>query len=208
MTRLFSRLHRDIRGGTAAEFAMVLPVLILFLLGTVEVGRIMWTWNKAEKATQMGVRFAVVTAPVPSGLAGYSFTGVGGLKAGDTVPASAYGTMACGTTTSVSSVSCTCTTGTCPWGTAVSTAAFQKIYDRMKMISPDLLPKNVKITYSPSGLGFAGDPSGPNIYPVVTVSLSNVTFAPVYKRLFGSSVSLPDFRSSLTMEDGEGVASN
>ena len=44
---------------------MVLPLLLLFIFGIIDVGRLMWTWNRAEKATQMGARFAVVTDMVP-----------------------------------------------------------------------------------------------------------------------------------------------
>ncbi|WP_246444371.1 TadE family protein [Sphingomonas sediminicola] len=57
-------LRRD-DGATAAEFAMVLPLLILFLFGIIDVGRYMWTLNQVEKATQMGARMAVVTNMVP-----------------------------------------------------------------------------------------------------------------------------------------------
>ena len=59
MKGLLSRLKNAELGATAAEFAMVLPIVILFLLGTIDVGRLMWTWNKAEKATQFGARYAV-----------------------------------------------------------------------------------------------------------------------------------------------------
>lgn len=71
--KLFSRLAHDENGGPAAEFALVLPVALLFLAGIIDVGRYMWTYNEAEKATQMGVRYAVATDAVASGLAEYSF---------------------------------------------------------------------------------------------------------------------------------------
>ena len=49
-----------------AEFALVLPVALLFLLGIVDAGRYLYEVNQLEKATQMGARFAVVTDPVAS----------------------------------------------------------------------------------------------------------------------------------------------
>src|SRR3546814_5718143 len=73
MMRLLTRLARSSSGATAAEFAMVLPLLLIFLLGIIDVGRLMWTWNRAEKATQMGVRFAVVADMVPGNLDAYDF---------------------------------------------------------------------------------------------------------------------------------------
>lgn len=64
---------------------MVLPLLLILLLGVIDVGRLMWTWNRAEKATQMGVRYAVATDMVPNGLAAYSFVVSGGLTQGDAI---------------------------------------------------------------------------------------------------------------------------
>ena len=53
------RLLRDRTGSGAAEFSLVLPLLILLLLGMIDTGRYMWEYNRAEKATQMGARFSV-----------------------------------------------------------------------------------------------------------------------------------------------------
>ena len=68
MTRKTPRLLSDQTASTAAEFAMVLPLLLLLMIGLVEAGRFMWTCNRAEKATQMGARYAVATDIVPAGL--------------------------------------------------------------------------------------------------------------------------------------------
>ena len=62
---LIARSHGDAIG---AEFALVLPVLLLFLLGIIDVGRYMWSINQLEKATQIGARMAVVTDMVASDL--------------------------------------------------------------------------------------------------------------------------------------------
>lgn len=215
MMRLIRHLQADMRASSAAEFALVLPLLLLFLFGIIDVGRLMWTWNHAEKATQMGVRYAVVTDPVPSGLATFSFVGTGSLTQGDVVPATAYGTMTCtnptGTTAApTGSVTCTCA-GTCPWGaTAASgaTAPFTRIYDHMHKFLAPMDPKNVSVSYKPSGLGFAGDPNGADISPIVTVELTGLTFQPTLMQIFGASISLPSFSAALTMEDGQGSVSN
>lgn len=199
------------RAATAAEFSLVLPLALIFMLGMIDVGRFMWTVNRAEKATQMGTRFAVVTAPVPSGIVDYSFTPT--IDIGENVPASAYGTATCGFTPSVpakatDTASCTCTTGICPWPVGANNDAFTKVYDRMKLFLPEVGKQHIKIDYSPSGLGYAGDPTGSDIYPVVTVRLQGFTFKPITTLLFNISTPTPTVSTSLTMEDAVGSASN
>lgn len=205
MRALIRLVLRDTRAGSAAEFALVLPLLLIFLIGIIDVGRFIWTCNEAEKATQMGVRYAVVTDPVPSGLAGYDFVGTSGLTQGDVVPTSAYGTQTCYKS---GTVKCDLCSSTCPWGSAVNTTAFSNIYNRMRLFLPQLTDSNMQILYKPSGLGFAGDPNGQDASPIVTVQLTGVTFTPMLARLFGGQITLPSFSAALTMEDGQGTVAN
>jgi Flp pilus assembly protein TadG len=201
------RLVRDEHGGPAAEFGLVLPLVIIFLLGIIDVGRLMWTWNTAEKATQMGVRYAVVTDYIVPTIGTQSFVGQSSLTQGDVIPASAYGTTTC--TKPTTTVTCNCV-GTCPWGAAptATAATFTAIYSRMALIMPELAPANIQVLYQPSGIGFAGDPNGSDIAPLVTVQLTGVRFYPMVFQLFGSSITLPNFAASLTLEDGAGSVSN
>lgn len=193
--------------GPAAEFAMVLPLAIIFLFGIVDVGRLMWTWNKAEKATQMGVRAAVVTEVIPEGLVAENYVGkvVGGvmLTQGDVIPASALGQISC------TSSACSCAVSPCPATlTPYDSAAFTFIANRVIAILPEAAATNVVVIYQGSGLGFAGDPTGAEIAPLVTVQLTGLTFQPLMLQLFGGAITLPDFRASLTLEDGRGAVSN
>lgn len=48
------------RGVAAVEFAVVCVLLITLLLGIMEMGRLLWTWNAAAEATRLGARLAVV----------------------------------------------------------------------------------------------------------------------------------------------------
>jgi len=48
------------RGATAVEAAFVLPVLLLVLLGTIELGRLAWTRTALEFAVQEAARCASV----------------------------------------------------------------------------------------------------------------------------------------------------
>ena len=193
------RLGRDIladrRAASAVEFALVLPLLLLFLLGIIDVGRLMYTWNMAEKATQMGVRYAVVTDFVASDL-NDDFTVTHNLVGGDPVPTSTFSTTTCNSTT--------CTGG---WG--YDATAYNNIVTRMELFYPAIgneAANRVTIQYDNVGLGFAGDPSGPNVAALVTVRLQGIQFRPW--SFMGMPVTLPPFSAALTMEDGAGTVSN
>lgn len=48
------------RGAMLVQFALVAVLLFTALLGTMEVGRLMWTWNAAAEATRLGARLGAV----------------------------------------------------------------------------------------------------------------------------------------------------
>lgn len=189
-------LHRG--GASAAEFALVLPMLILFIFGIIDVGRYLWQINRAEKAAHMGVRMAVVTNPVSSTI-NDSYVGqcATPLNQGDTIPASCFTPITC----SKSGANASCTSGT------ADTAAFTNVTDHMRNYLPHIQDSNVQIIYSPSGLGYAGDPNGPDVAPLVTVRLFGMNFAPTVTFTLGN-VPLPEVRTSLTSEDATGSMSN
>lgn len=209
---MMKSLIKDCSGSSAAEFALVLPLLLTLLFGTIDAGRWIWTYNRAEKATQMGVRMAVVTDPISPGVSA-SFLGVGGLTQGDIIPPSAFGKITCtgsGNGTSVTAT-CTCTVSPCPTlGTANSTE-FQTILARMKAFLPELSASNLVVEYSSSGLGYAGDPYGRDLSPVVTVKIgapaTQLQFTPITSFLFWT-IPMPGFAASLTAEDLAGSQSN
>jgi Flp pilus assembly protein TadG len=198
---MIRRLLLDRSASSAAEFAMVLPLLLLLIFGLIDAGRFMWEYNRNEKATQAGARFAVVTDPVASGLTTTGFVGVSGLTQGDLIPASMLPTVTCTET------SCAC--ASCPAGIpgTFDSAAFAKIVTRMQAMNPRIQASNVEVKYSGSGLGFAGDPNGSDISPLVTVSIIGMNFNPVTGFRIGQ-LPMPTFSTTLTSEDLSGVQSN
>jgi Flp pilus assembly pilin Flp len=209
MIRFLQHFLRDEQGGPAAEFAMVLPILIIFLLGTIDVGRLMWDWNQAEKATQMGVRYAVATDIVPSDLESYSFSITGTVAQGEPVPEADFPGIVCSAPSGTPACSCVAG-GSCDnayLGT-VDASAFNNIVNRINDFKPDVAADNVVVEYGYSGLGFAGDPNGADVAPLVTVRLQNLDFQPLLTQIFGTAITLPDFSATLTLEDGDGNFSN
>jgi len=209
-------MYLDRTAASAAEFAMVLPLLLIFILGIIDVGRLLYTWNEAEKATQMGVRFAVVTNIVATDLQSHDFT-TNGIGLGDPVTTSVF-------------QHAECVSGNCPKAQCVGSACssfdadlgysdtnFAKVVSQMVPFLPLITAENVQIDYdsadvtSASGgvnLGYVSDPGGLSLSPLVTVRLKDLTFSPILFTIFGGSITLPDFKATLPMEDGSGIYSN
>lgn len=55
--------RRDQHGATIVEFALVCAVLFTILIGTMEMGRMLFYWNTATELTRMGARMAAVCDP-------------------------------------------------------------------------------------------------------------------------------------------------
>ncbi len=84
MMRPLRHLSRADNGVAAMEFALVLPVLLLLVLGIIEFGRFMWVDNTLRHAVQEGARCAAMnccdlagaSCSSPEGLAAQRATGL------------------------------------------------------------------------------------------------------------------------------------
>lgn len=213
-------LLRDTSGASAAEFALVLPPFLLFLLGIFDVGRFVWLINENEKAAQIGARWAVATDIIPGGDIGcstigaataglkcYSYAINGVVSQGLPVPQANFPTVTCSAPSGT--LACTCAS-TCPFSTSIDTTArnaFNEMVGRMNDIQPRLGPSNVTVEYSWSGLGYSGDPNGPDVSPIVTVRIGRLGFRPLFLAGF-ANIGIPGASYSLTMEDGSGTFAN
>jgi Flp pilus assembly protein TadG len=200
----------DRRGAGAVEFALVIPLLLILLFGIIDAGRFLWEVNRAEKATQMGARYAIVTDVIPNGIVNANFVGTNHCSdingnpqtctPGDTITdLNVLGTLTC------TSVSCTCA-GTCPAST-IPGAAFANLVTRMQQMKPNITASNVRVLFRGSGIGFAGDPNGMQVVPLVTVELTGLQFRPIM--LFNSvPITMPSFATTLSAESSLGTMSN
>lgn len=48
------------RGATAVEFALVLLLFLTFLLGLIDLSRLIYTWSAAQEVARAGARYAAV----------------------------------------------------------------------------------------------------------------------------------------------------
>ena len=174
------KLAADRGGSVAVENAIVFGLLIVLTIALIEFSLALWQWNTAEKATELGVRYAVQSDPVALGLSEYNGVTDGELAPGTSLNFSNLDAF----TLSCTNVSCECSGLGCedfsknlsnPFG--VDDDAFNAIVRRMDGVfrGSDLDTSNVTIDYSHVGMGFAGRP-GLDIVPVVTVRLTGVTF--------------------------------
>jgi Flp pilus assembly pilin Flp len=188
------QLANDNRGATAAEFGLVVVIFVSLLLGTTDLSRQIWEINLSKAAVREGARLAAVRPlasvwlqnldPITTGLVAGN---------GDPIPAG-----------SVPDVICSGATSTCVGGsnTAMNTTAFTEIVTRMKQVNPRIEAANVVITYRHVGLGFAGNPFGPDVEPEITVSLTGLTISPGALSLFGlTGYSMPALTTTISAED-------
>jgi hypothetical protein len=200
--KVLASVWRCERAASAAEFALVLPLLLILLFGIIDGGRFLWEYNEAEKATQIGVRYAVVTDMIPAGLASYSFSTSDGIAEGTVVPTANFGSATCNNT------DCSSCSGSMCGSIGYNATAFQNIVGRMTEIYPPIAGPNVQVTYKNIGIGFAGDPNGPDVSALVTVKLTGLQFHPVTCLVLPCSITMPDFRAALTLEDASGSTAN
>lgn len=208
---LILRFAQDRQAATAAEFALVLPLLLLFVFGIIDVGRFMWEWNLAEKATQMGARYAVVTDFVATDLEAYDFTLDGVTQGAPVADLAIFPGVSCASTAEniggdATAVSCPCEK--CSFGNAGNEGPFNNIVRRMSDFYRPIQADNVTVAYEPSNLGFAGNPFGADVAPIVTVRLDGLAFRPLLGQPFDGTINMGSFESSLPMEDGAGTVSN
>ncbi len=57
---ILRKLHKDNRGATAVEMALVLPMFFLFVFGIVEMGRAYWTLHTMQMAVDEAGRYVMI----------------------------------------------------------------------------------------------------------------------------------------------------
>ncbi len=215
------KLAADRRGSISVENSIVFGLLIVLTVSLIEFSLALWQWNTAEKATELGVRYAVQSNPVASAFVNYdALSAAAGFDPGDSITTT--GTLP-PFTVSCTGATCSCSGSGCGAFSAGLSAgavtdldpiAFNAIVRRMDGVlrGSDLDASNVTIDYSHVGMGFAGRP-GMHIVPAVTVKLTGVTFnfmvlSFIRPLMFygseqptSSGIPMPPFTATLSGED-------
>jgi TadE-like protein len=203
---------RDRDGAVLVEVTVVMTIMLVFILGSIEFLFALYQWNAAAKAVQIGARLAAVSDPVAAGLNNLSLAVVSAsVPPGSAMP---YFKITCDGATA----SCTCNTvGACPGVGGYDEAAMRtlvfgrghsscteatSVYDAgMCRIFSRIRPANVVISYTQTGLGYAGRPGGP--VPTIMISLQDLPFQFFF--LSGirgfKNIPIPALTTSITAED-------
>ena len=214
---LLRALRRCERGTTAVEFGLIALLLFIVSFGIIDFGLAYWQWIMAEKATQVGVRTAVVSNIVPKGAGGLNTWPINQTLTSAT--ASANGTacmdssgniltdctfspVTCTSDSGGTTITCTCPNNkNCPSGSAAATD-FTFIVAEMQKMDPYIGNNNVQITYGPNGLGFVGRPNGLPYTVTVTLTGMKFRFLLVGTLVGGpNNFSMPPFKATLIGED-------
>jgi Flp pilus assembly pilin Flp len=153
---------KNTRAAAAVEFALVCIPLLLISVGIMEVSFALYQWLAAEKATEIGVRKAVVSDPVASGLT--SLTGKTSSNEYGDRPMPAYNSTVCSGSGGG---------GTCTNGYTYSPSAMGRVVSSVRRIFPRATEENVSVVYNYAPLGFVGRPCG--AVPSVTVRLHDAS---------------------------------
>ena len=172
-------LLRREEGAALVEAALVLPILLVLVLALADLSLYFWNLNLAGKAVELGLRRAIVSAPVASGPGldrAESASYWDGLEPGTRCRAEQDDpcprfSVKCGFTTG-----CLCSGPACRFTFAPERLA--PILSAMRAVLPGLKAENVRLSYATDGRGFVGRPAPVPV--AVGLSLVGYAYAPAF----------------------------
>lgn len=201
----FKRLREDTDGAAFLEFTVFATVFFGILFGVIEITLAFYQWNAGTKAVQLGARLAAVSDPVASDLsmatwdvAGYDPGDVVALADGYTIVCSGAGAGSCSEGAYNANAMNTLVYGR---GNSTCEKEDSSEYVGMCHLFWRVTPENVRVTYTYTGLGYAGRPGGP--VPTIKIELVDIPFQFYFlSALLGSeTIDIPGLSSTISGED-------
>lgn len=201
-------IWHDQTGAVFAEFAIMMPVVVLIVCGSIDFLYAFYQLNAAAKAVEVGARIVAVSNPVAAGLNNLPNEAVlAGAEPKGPLPSFS---VTCSDTRCACSGTCTGMTDN-PFDSAAmdrivygqntscdNTTSYYTI--GMCDLISSITPANVVIVYTQTALGYAGRPGGP--VPTITVSLRNMQFHFFFLTpLLGIHIDMPPMTTTVTAQD-------
>ena len=141
-------LGGDRNGATMVDFAFLLPVMLVFTFGIIDLTLFLFDYHRAGEATRQGTRTATIAPTI--------------INVDDLTPGA--------------KATCTSSGGavSCGGYATPDSASFARVLTQMQFIQPYVAENNVVIDYELSDVGDPTTPGG--ALPLVTVSLVNMPF--------------------------------
>jgi hypothetical protein len=199
------QLRGDTEGAAFLEFTVFAGVFFSLLFGIVEFTLAYYQWNAATKAVQLGARLAAVSDPMTSQISQASWD-VTGYLPGDVVDIDdGFDPIVC---TGAEGGNCNApgdynadAMNTLLYGRGNTSCKEDPRNIGMCDLFWRIEPENVVVTYSYTGMGYAGRPGGP--VPTIRVDLVNIPFQFFFiSALLGSGdINIPRVASTMSGED-------
>jgi hypothetical protein len=187
-------------GVALTEALIVMPIMVLAVAVCVEFTHVMYQWNSAAKAMQLGVRKLIVSDPVTVTPANWidpnlpdfdPFFLDPALSGPDPIPANAAVQLVCGAGAAAA----------CDADKMDRLVNGNGVWPGLRAYYPSIELSDIRVTYERSGLGYNGRPTG----PVVTVRL-DLFAGPIDLPFLGGLLGMagfifPPFTVTATSED-------
>lgn len=174
------RFARDTSGAVFLEFTLVFPIVLVVTLGIVDIGLVLFRFAGLNKATYDGARFAVVNAPVATGVNAPTQAANGSVLGQSC--SNAAGTPGACQEIDIYCIADATTGGSCKKADGTNSSftfnntAFTAILTEMNRVSlgVPITRQQVKISYQTSGLGYVGRVQGSPMNVTVSIRCKTV----------------------------------
>lgn len=192
MKKIIQKFVSDQKGATLVELSLIMPIMFIVTFGIIEFGYIVYQYNAAVKATQVGAQYASTHSSVVTGLKDCGTTDYSAKAGTDCAAVAGYNAS---------------WSVTCPGGGGCDTGVMTDILTAMQGVYPNLEAGDVSVTLSGDpGLGYIG--RGRPV-PALTVTVDDMTYdyiaigglVNIFAGSIGASMDITSAQTTVIAED-------